>query len=123
MLVLLIALMLAYGALVNSLGLAVAVWVQRFGVALGVTVTIYVLLTAGPVLLLLASNRMGLRGFASGSPWYGVGETTAHLGRYSDRNTGWKIFWLLVYATGALALAFATVRSFDRCIGRARSRS
>ncbi len=33
----------------------------------------------------------------------------------------WKLMWLVVYAGVTLLLAFATLKSFDRCIGRARS--
>ncbi len=122
-----IALLFAYGALVNSLGLALATWVQRFGVAIGLTVTAYILLAAGPVLLLLAVGPVSedMRGFACLSPWYGVGLTTAELDRHGPgavESILWKFFWLFSYAAVALVLAWATLRTFDRCIGRARSR-
>ncbi len=118
---LLVALMLAYGALVNSLGLALATWVPRFGVAFGAVVAVYVLLAAGPVLLLLASGPGDtMRGFACLSPWYGVGEITFHVGHGPpDEQVGWKVFWLLSYAGAAFGLTLATERTFDRCLGRA----
>jgi hypothetical protein len=112
--------MAGYGALVISLALAMATWVRHFAVALGVTVGLYVLVTAGPVLLLLASYSRSMEGFASLSPWYGVGETTFAVG---DPNfvahTGWKVMWLVAYAAAALAIWAATERTFDRCLGRA----
>jgi ABC-type transport system involved in multi-copper enzyme maturation permease subunit len=121
-LVLLVPLMLSYGALVNSLGLALATCIPRFGVALGVTVLIYVLLAAGPVVLLLASGAHSDTAFGLGclSPWYGVGETTflmtqdSHIG-----TTPWKIFWLIVYAAAAVAIALLTQGLFNRALGRA----
>jgi hypothetical protein len=112
---------LAYGALVNSLGLALATWVPRFGVAMGLTVAVYVLLAAGPVLLLLANlnGRASMRGFASLSAWYGVGETTAQITDMApERTLGWKMFWLGAYAIASLMLVLATQKTFDRCIGR-----
>jgi ABC-type transport system involved in multi-copper enzyme maturation permease subunit len=122
MVALLLALMLAYGALVTSLGLALATWVPRFGVAVGLTVTIYVLLAAGPILLLLAGpHNRDMEGFACVSPWFGVGETTYFLSsrHQPSEHVGWKMFWLFAYAVAALALALATRRTFDRCLGRA----
>jgi ABC-type transport system involved in multi-copper enzyme maturation permease subunit len=124
LLVLLILLMLAYRALVNSLGLALAVWVSRFGVAVALSVSLYVVLAAGSVLLLLAVDSPGrddaLRGFAVISPWYGVGETTFQIVREigPSTNTGWKLFWLLAYVFAALWLVVATRIGFVRRLGR-----
>jgi ABC-type transport system involved in multi-copper enzyme maturation permease subunit len=123
---LLIALMFAYGAFSNSLGLALATWLPRFGVAMGVTVSLYALLAAGPVLLVLAVGHRGgnsMDGFANLSPWWGVGETTARISqRIFHENFGWKICWLVLYGAAALALTQATLWTFDRCIGRASGR-
>jgi ABC-type transport system involved in multi-copper enzyme maturation permease subunit len=120
-LLLLIPLMLAYGALVTSLGLALATWVRRFGVAVGLSVTAYVLLAGGSVLLLLALEPANdaLRGMASVSPWYGVGEITYEVGKLDwPEGLGWKFAWLIVYAVAAVALALTTLATFDRCMGR-----
>src|SRR5262249_41584810 len=67
---LLVALMLAYGAFVTSLGLALATRVRRFEVAVGLSVAIYLLLAAGSLPIL------GNSWLASVSPWQGVGELT-----------------------------------------------
>jgi hypothetical protein len=120
----LIVLMLAYGILANSLGLALATWVRRFGVAVGLTVAIYVVLAVGPILLLLAVGPISepMRGFASVSPWYGVGETTAYIDKTQrDQHVEWKIVWILIYIAAGLGLLAAVQRSFDRCIGRVRA--
>ena len=53
-LLLLAFLMLAYGAAVTSMGLALATWVKRFGIAVGLSVVAYVVVTGGSILLLLA---------------------------------------------------------------------
>jgi ABC-type transport system involved in multi-copper enzyme maturation permease subunit len=117
---LLTALMLAYGAAVTSLGLALATWVKRFGVAIGLSVAIYVLVTGGAVLLPLAVGAGGRDSYAFMSPWYGAGELTFEIderGRFVEP-VGWKIAWGVFHALAALALAVATRRTFDRCMGR-----
>jgi ABC-type transport system involved in multi-copper enzyme maturation permease subunit len=121
-LLLLIFLMFAYGALVNSVGLALATWISRFGVAMGLSVAIYVLLAAGPVLLLFTASGHGpdMEGFACLSPWYGVGLSTFELAsRDEDLHFGWKLIWLLSYTLAALIVVYATRYTFDRCLGRA----
>jgi ABC-type transport system involved in multi-copper enzyme maturation permease subunit len=120
---LLVGLMLAYGALVTSLGLALATWVRRFGVAVALSIVAYVLLAGGSVLVLLAVDPVGrdvVRGLAVVSPWYGVGEATANIDDRMDReeNVAWRVAWLLVYVLAALALALATRATFARFMGR-----
>jgi ABC-type transport system involved in multi-copper enzyme maturation permease subunit len=114
------ALMLAYGALVNSLALALAVWVRHFAVALGVMVALYVLLAAGPILLLLAAPvSREMEGFACLSPWFGAGETTFLIGGHGpESHVGWKLIWLCLYYVAAVVLWRVTERTFDRCLGR-----
>jgi ABC-type transport system involved in multi-copper enzyme maturation permease subunit len=119
-------LMLAYGAAVTSLGLALATWVKRFGVALGLSVAIYILITGGSILLLIAS-RMGPDERALGfvSPWYGAGELTYEIAsRFAraEEQVPWKIAWGIVYALVAVILATATRRTFDKCMGRGSER-
>jgi hypothetical protein len=120
---LMFAMMLAYGAAVTSLGLALATWVRRFSVAVGLSVGVYVLLAAGSVLVLLAVGGYSdsLEGLASVSPWYGVGETTYHIsesGGTPPEHVGWKLWWVFAYALAAIILAVATRLTFDRCMGR-----
>jgi ABC-type transport system involved in multi-copper enzyme maturation permease subunit len=127
---LLVLLMLAFGALVNSLGLALATWVPRFGLAVGLNVVVCVLLAAGPTLLLLAlagGNNDALVGLASFSPWFAVGETTFFIGRHVGPNREilyleWKIASLLCCTAASIVLAVATYLTFDRCLGRVTQR-
>jgi ABC-type transport system involved in multi-copper enzyme maturation permease subunit len=122
-LVLLFALMIACGAFVNSLALALATWFRHFAAALCLMVGLYVLLAAGPILVLLAVGppSNSLEGFASASPWYGIADMTFLIG-YEGRHhetIGWKAFWLVAYFGAAFALLAATERTFNRCLGRA----
>jgi ABC-type transport system involved in multi-copper enzyme maturation permease subunit len=118
---LLAGLMCVYGAAVTSLGLALATWVKRFGVAVGLSVAIYLLVTGGAVLVLLALGS-GPReeGLAFASPWFGAGELTFEIGESvpGSHGLGWKIVWVVLYAAVAVGLALATRVTFDRCMGR-----
>jgi ABC-type transport system involved in multi-copper enzyme maturation permease subunit len=117
---LMFAQMMAYGAVTTSVALGLATWVPRFGIAVGVTVALYVIVAAVPVLFLLPGGAPdSMRGFANVSPWYAIGETTAQLDHtlHID-NLGWKAFWLLAEAAATLTALAATLRSFDRCMGR-----
>ena len=108
---LLVTLMLAYGAFVTSLGLALATWVRRFGVAVGLSVAIYLLLAAGSVLVL------GDSPLATISPWYGVGELTYGVsGGHCKPARG--VLFVVVYAVAAAILLSAIRGTFDRCLGR-----
>jgi ABC-type transport system involved in multi-copper enzyme maturation permease subunit len=108
---LLVTLMLAYGAFVTSLGLALATWVRRFGVAVGLSVATYLLLAAGSVLVL------GDSPLATISPWYGVGELTYAVseGHYKPAR---GVLFFVIYTVAAAVLTWATRESFDRCLGR-----
>jgi ABC-type transport system involved in multi-copper enzyme maturation permease subunit len=125
LLVVLTALMLAYGAAVTSLGLALATWVKRFGVAIGLSVSIYVLVTGGAVMALLAvGGGPGEKTFGFASPWFGPGELTYEIGARFGRldYLGWKVAWGVLYAIVAVILAVATRLTFDRCMGRVTDR-
>ena len=123
---LLVALMLAYGTAVTSLGLALATWVRRFSIAVGLNVVAYVLIAGGPIPILFAvtparhelAEELGVV-----SPWFGVGVTTFEIGNFGGRNSGplklgALIGWFVVYVLVAVALAVATRVTFDRCLGR-----
>jgi ABC-type transport system involved in multi-copper enzyme maturation permease subunit len=123
LLVSLTALLLAYGAAVTSLGLALATWVKRFGVAVGLSVSIYVLVTGGAVMAVLAGGLDDHK-FGFASPWFGAGELTYEIGARFGRldHLGWKVAWGVLYAIVAVILAVATRRTFDRCMGRVTDR-
>jgi ABC-type transport system involved in multi-copper enzyme maturation permease subunit len=106
-----VALMLVYGAFVTSLGLALATWVRRLAVAVGLSVGIYLLLAVGSLLVLGDSKVSAV------SPWFGVAELTYAVAGKDDVR-GQTIFLMVTYALAAAALASATRESFDRCLGR-----
>jgi hypothetical protein len=63
-------------------GLALATWLTRPSRAVTLNVVIYVLVTAGWVLAILALGQMdreAMKNLAIGSPWYGPGQITADL--------------------------------------------
>ena len=121
-----LGLILAYGAAITSLGLAMATWVRRLGRAVGLTVGIYALVTVGGFFLCLAGLApKGWEGeTAIVSPFYGPifpfenSEQTGHKLIGPVIALGWVIF----YTTLATALFLTTLATFDRCMGRSRGR-
>jgi ABC-type transport system involved in multi-copper enzyme maturation permease subunit len=125
--VLLVGLILAFGAAVTSLGLAPATWIPRLGRAVGANVVLFVLVTISPVCLILLFRWGGpinhLEEFAVASPWYGPGLLTAvvdrpHYGGPDHKFELWTCFWILAYGVVAAGLLAATMASFNRCLGR-----
>jgi ABC-type Na+ efflux pump permease subunit len=126
------ALVLAYGAAINSLGLAVATRVRRPGRAVAVCVTAYVILVVGwPVLeVLLLSEVNGPFGIAMilGDPPYGALILTWSLdgggipimgGRFTPTEAIlWALIWIVAYVLAAAFLHRATLATFDGCLGR-----
>jgi ABC-type transport system involved in multi-copper enzyme maturation permease subunit len=122
---LLLTVILVCGALVTSLGLALATWVRRPGLALALGVVVYVLVTVGWVFLVLVLWRMSAwtEGMASASPFWAAAGATA----LSDRPgmlppfwdyVCWIVFWLGIHLVTTLALLALTLRTFNRCVGR-----
>ncbi len=137
-LILMIGLILAYAAAITSIGLALATWVSRLGRVIAISVMSYVLIAAGwplvlQVLPFLPTFRMNawewreaLDGLSLASPFAGIYATTewastVSLGAFdhSARSPFWPLFWIGVYSAIAYTLVFATLRTFDRCMGRA----
>jgi ABC-type transport system involved in multi-copper enzyme maturation permease subunit len=142
--VLMIGLILAYAAAITSAGLALATWVPRLGRVISMTVLAYVLVAVGWPLLLKVLPRLpafamtpwqqepDLDGLALASPFFGVAATTEWASRLSfagyayspwggpvmDWNPLWALFWIGAYSAVAIVLVFATLRTFDRCLGR-----
>ena len=121
---LLAAFLLALGAALTSLGLALATWVSRFGRALAVTVAIYVFLAVGWLFLVLGISGGAERdneGVMGATPFFGSGMLTFILrDPQPDRRAfaWWMVFWVFAYASAAASLLAATLRTFDRCLGR-----
>ena len=145
-LVLMIGLILAYAAAITSLGLAVATWVPRLGRVITVSVMAYVLVAVGwPLVLQVLPDLPAFRtnpfqqrpnwdGLSLASPFFGIYATTEWASRwsYASKNFSgwgsgpplahddptWPLFWIGIYSATALILTFATLRTFDRCLGR-----
>jgi ABC-type Na+ efflux pump permease subunit len=116
---------LAQGAAITSLGIALATWSARIERALILSVAASVLMTVAwiPfVLLLFGANEVSL-GLASASPFLGVALLTnsireSPLADWQTRAV-WCLFWIFAYAALSVSLLVATLASFDRCMGRA----
>ena len=116
---------LAYGAAVTSLGLALATWVGRLSLALALCVGAVVGVTVGaiPVAMVLFRGAGHLGPCAAmASPVFGVGYFSAMIGAPPSRNYepdfAAAMFWSGFYATAAGGLLAATLLTFDRCLGR-----
>jgi hypothetical protein len=118
------ALILAYGAAITSLGLALATWMPRMGRAVGTTVGLYTMMCVGwiPLTFTIWPGDEGI-GVVAGSPLMGVGIYSSLLAGDGPSHefvgqTAWTIFWALAYGGVALALLLATLGTFNRCLGR-----
>jgi hypothetical protein len=121
----LVSSVLAYGAVITSLGLALATWVSRLGRAVALCVTVYVVFSVGWPLLVASMFRPEPTGrpLVFGSPAIGAFAGMAVVAEHphdpirQEYRVG-GMFWLLVHLLIAKCLFAATVSSFDRCLGR-----
>jgi ABC-type transport system involved in multi-copper enzyme maturation permease subunit len=124
-------LIIAQGAAIASLGLALATWMPRAGRAVTWTVTALVAVTVGwPVvgMMLLGGpngDSIPQTVVILGSPFYNIALPTIllerNVGLPRDMEVGVPIavfFWTITYGSIALGLFLATLFSFDRCMGR-----
>lgn len=121
-------LLVSYGAAITSLGLALATWMPRMGRAIGLTTGLYVAVTIGAVPVGMAIFGDGPRemgpGIASASPFWGVGYSSAVFGGSANPGHGigvhaaWLASWIVAYGLIALGLLLATLKTFNRCLGR-----
>ena len=124
---LLLGLILAYGAVITSLGLALATWVSRLGRAVALCVSAYVVFSIGWLLLVaffLTTDQAGLP-FIMGSPPYGallatavVSTETVPFGESGSAIRLGALVWTILDASIALLLFMATLATFDHCLGR-----
>jgi ABC-type transport system involved in multi-copper enzyme maturation permease subunit len=126
--VFIIATLLGHGALITSLGLALATWVKKQARAVALVVVAYVLMTiAWPALIIILFERSGydhrtIEGLTALSPVFAtanIAESLSFRGREGVIvNLVWGIFWLIGLSAAAALLLAATRRTFDRCLGR-----
>ena len=129
---------IAQGAALASLGLALATWISRSGRAIAWTISALVASVVGwPIAAFLlfprsGPNSMPMAVLIMGSPFWNVGMTTAVIEQHANR-AGFNdqmeqgvmvglIVWGIVYASIALGLYLATLFTFDRCLGRTPER-
>jgi ABC-type transport system involved in multi-copper enzyme maturation permease subunit len=121
-----VGLILAFGAALAGLGLALATWTPRLGRAVALTVAAYLLVTVGWFFLIVmfTSGTPGAwgPGLASASPFIGVIFPMVEMHRQHGGDwaacIAWLTFWILFYTAVAAGLFVLTLLSFDRCLGR-----
>jgi ABC-type transport system involved in multi-copper enzyme maturation permease subunit len=122
--ILLVALVLAQGAVLTSLGLALATWTRRTGRALAATVAVYVAVTVGWVMLFMPLQYQHSEGLSLLSPFWGAGVLTVLLEQSPVDRVGllevmqWAVVWIALCAATAVLLLWAILATFDRCLGR-----
>jgi ABC-type transport system involved in multi-copper enzyme maturation permease subunit len=125
--VLMIGSILACGAVITSLGLALATWVSRLGRAVALCVAAYVVFSIGwPILIaVLVSNEPSAPCLVFGCPAIGTYAATDMIGTsdfsfrdHRDVYTAAITIWMVLDLVAAVVLFAATVSSFDRCLGR-----
>jgi hypothetical protein len=103
-------------------------WLPRMGRAIGLTAGLYVVVTIGAIpirTILFGKGPSGARdGFAAASPFWGVGFSSAVFGGTADpgheieKQAAWLVFWIVAYGLVAFGLLLATLKTFNRCLGR-----
>ena len=118
------AIVLAQGAAVTSVGIALATWVPRVDRALILSAAATVAVTVAWVPLaffVFQGNQLSL-GLASASPFLGVALITTEMARATpaewQERVGWAVFWTIAFSVVAAGLLWAALASFDRCVGR-----
>jgi ABC-type transport system involved in multi-copper enzyme maturation permease subunit len=129
-----VGLILAYGAALTSLGLALATWLPRLGRAAAWSAIGYVLMAIVPMMAagLLQDRIHRFEWIAAGSPFFGVAAVTESVAAVRDYRppgqerwvqlVGPAALWVGAYTGLAAALLGATLLTFDRCLGRVRQR-
>ncbi len=118
------ALVLAYGAFFTSLGLAFATWQPRLGRAVGFSVAAYLVVTIIYPAFMIAAARAGPDDvlFLWMSPFFGMLIPLGWICWFSSHSLGGgavaMLVWVALTASAAGLIRRATVRSFDRLLGR-----
>ncbi len=115
---LMVVYVLATGAAITSLGLAMATCCSRPGRAVALTVTIYILVAVGWLFLVLMSFDHHVESAAVASPFMMAAMITYEAEKQQMMDASWAIVWTVVWALTGLGLALATLAQFDRRLGR-----
>ncbi len=126
----LVTLLLAYSALIVSVGLALATWQSRLERAIALCVGFYVLVSIGwPALIIpMAISRMTehlITPLIMGTPFFGTLFGTLVVGAGTPRIPGTAMgvwigcyLWIAIDGAAAAGLYSVTLAVFDRCLGR-----
>jgi ABC-type transport system involved in multi-copper enzyme maturation permease subunit len=122
-----VATILAHGALITSVGLALAVWVKRQSRAIALSVSSFVLITiAWPIFIsLLVNVDLGQKLVSLSPSIFLVVSVNSLTTRHFTRQGGLLFagtFWAVEVLVVALALLWLTVRTFDICFDRIADR-
>ncbi|MFO0956847.1 MAG: ABC transporter permease subunit [Isosphaeraceae bacterium] len=120
--IVLTCLILAQGLAIVSLGLGLATWIPKVGRVVALTVSAHVMMTVGWLFIgLLLFSHQNFEGIGMASPFYGAGNLTFWMeqgGGPREWIVEWGAGWAVVYAGVAAGLFFATLSTFNRCLGR-----
>jgi ABC-type transport system involved in multi-copper enzyme maturation permease subunit len=123
------ALVLAYGAFFAGVGLAMATGQPRLGRAVGFSVGIFLIVTIIYPAFVISTTRTGPGDMLLLwiSPFFGMFIPMGWICWFNSHSLGVgavaMFFWVVLTAVAAWAIRGATVRSFDRLVGRASERS
>ncbi len=128
-LIVLIATILAHGAVITSTGLALAVWFKRQSRAIAISVGLFILVMAAwpffASLVFRGDGRAG-QGLASLSPVVLcvmlINLFTIRRNIFGEDMIWWGTFWAVEVFTMAFGLLGLTVLTFDRCFDRISDR-
>jgi len=118
---LMVATILVHGALITSVGLALATWIKGQGRAIALSVCVFALVSAAwPIAAYGAGPWRYAPGLAALSP---ITAAALLVDKGMIRGDIWNFhlwitFWDVMVAYGAFGLLLLTIRSFDSCFGR-----
>jgi ABC-type transport system involved in multi-copper enzyme maturation permease subunit len=121
---LIVLLVVAYGAVITSLGLALATWQPRLGRAVGFSVAAFLTVTVVYPTIALVTMRLGPNDtvFLWVSPFFGMLIPMEwYVSSYSDLDTYRCLVmtvWIGLTSAVAYAILQVTIASFDRVVGR-----
>lgn len=119
---LLIATIAVHGALLTSLGLALAIWIHRQSRAIAISVFAFVMLGIGWPILVKTGDWHGdndrIQGLSPLSALVSISGLLSNRGGHFRNLLEWLTFWNLEVAVVAGGLLWLSVRTFDRCFDR-----
>jgi ABC-type transport system involved in multi-copper enzyme maturation permease subunit len=118
------ALVMAYGGFFTSLGLAISTWQPRLGRAVGFSVAAFLVVTIIYPAILLSTFQLGPGNelFLWVSPFFGMLIPMGWICWFAQHSLAGgavaMFFWVILTTAAARAIRSATVRCFDRLLGR-----